>query len=65
MAYSIEAAIQTGLFEKVIVSTDSEKYADIARFWAELMRRTESLSNDKATTFGVIQDLLNCIQADF
>ncbi|EXZ00900.1 hypothetical protein M074_1795 [Bacteroides fragilis str. DS-166] len=34
-------------------------------FGAELMRRTESLSNDKATTFGVIQDLLNCIQADF
>ena len=33
MAYSLEAAIQTGLFEKVIVSTDSEKYADIARFW--------------------------------
>lgn len=33
MAYSIEAAIQTELFEKVIVSTDSEKYADIARFW--------------------------------
>ena len=33
MAYSIEAAIQTGLFEKVIVSTDSEEYADIARFW--------------------------------
>lgn len=60
MAYSIEAAIQSGLFEKVIVSTDSDKYADIAKLYgAEVMMRGEKLSNDKATTYMVLEDILN------
>lgn len=59
MAYSIEAAIQSGLFERVIVSTDSEKYADIAmQYGAEVMMRGEELSNDKATTYMVLADIL-------
>ncbi|MCL2016013.1 MAG: acylneuraminate cytidylyltransferase family protein [Defluviitaleaceae bacterium] len=31
IAYSIEAALQTGYFDDIIVSTDSENYAEIAR----------------------------------
>lgn len=31
LAYSIEHALQTSLIDRVIVSTDSEKYASIAR----------------------------------
>ena len=31
IAYSIEAAIQSGLFDEVMVSTDSEEIADVAR----------------------------------
>jgi pseudaminic acid cytidylyltransferase len=31
IAYSIKAAVDSGLFEKVIVSTDSEEIADISR----------------------------------
>ena len=31
MAYSIEAALRSGEFDEVMVSTDSEKYAEIAR----------------------------------
>jgi N-acylneuraminate cytidylyltransferase len=31
IAYTIEAAIQSGLFERVVVSTDSEEIAEIAR----------------------------------
>lgn len=59
MAYSIEAAIQSGLFERVIVSTDSEKYADIAKqYGAEVMMRGDALSNDKATTYMVLEDIL-------
>ncbi|BDW77800.1 hypothetical protein BFINE_35950 [Bacteroides finegoldii DSM 17565] len=54
MAYSIEAALGTGLFEHVIVSTDSEHYADISRqYGAETMMRGERLSDDKATTYMV------------
>ena len=31
LAYSIEAAKESGMFDEIMVSTDSQKYADIAR----------------------------------
>ena len=63
LAYSIEAALKSGLFEKVILSTDSEKYAQIGKsFGAEIMMRGEKLSDDKATTFMVIQDILSRLE---
>ena len=59
IAYSIEAALETGLFDHVIVSTDSEHYANIAQHYgAEVMMRGEAFSNDKATTFMVLEDIL-------
>ena len=59
MAYSIEAAKESGLFSRIIVSTDSKKYAEIAEsFGAEVMMRGEELSSDNASTFGVIRDVL-------
>ena len=59
IVYSIEAALETGLFDHVIVSTDSEHYAEIAQHYgAEVMMRGEALSNDKATTFMVLEDIL-------
>ena len=33
MAYSIAAAVNSGVFSEVLVSTDSDKYADIARHY--------------------------------
>lgn len=59
IAYSIEAALETSLFDHVIVSTDSEHYAEIAQHYgAEVVMRGEALSNDKATTFMVLEDIL-------
>lgn len=59
IAYTIEAAIQSGVFNHVIVSTDSEHYAEISRnYGAEVMMRGETLSNDKATTYMVLEDIL-------
>jgi len=59
IAYSIEAALHSGVFDRIIVSTDSKHYADIAsENGAEIMMRGESLSNDKATTFMVLEDIL-------
>lgn len=59
IAYTIEAAIQAGLCDRVIVSTDSEHYADISRkYGAEIMMRGEKLSDDKATTYMVLEDML-------
>jgi CMP-N,N'-diacetyllegionaminic acid synthase len=46
MAYSICATRQSGLFEAVVVSTDSETYADIARHYgAEVLMRPAELAS--------------------
>lgn len=57
IAYSIESAIASGCFERVIVSTDDEDIARIARIWgAETpFIRPEKISDDYATTLDVIQ----------
>lgn len=66
MAWSIEAATQTDLFDKVLVSTDSEHYADIARQWgADVMMRGEAQSSDTATTYDVMEDLLGRLTEDY
>lgn len=60
IVYTIEAAIKSNIFERIIVSTDSEYYAEIAkRNGAEIIMRGEALSDDKASTFMVIEDILN------
>lgn len=60
MAYSIEAAIDSGCFERVIVSTDSLEYKVIAeQYGAEVILRDEELASDTATSFLVIEDVLN------
>jgi len=66
IAYTIEAAIKSRIFDKIIVSTDSKKYAEIAkRFGAEVMMRGEELSNDKATSYMVIEDVLKRCQETY
>jgi len=56
IAYSIIAAKESGLFDKIIVSTDSVHYADISvSYGAEVILRDEELANDKATSFMVIE----------
>lgn len=68
MAYSIEAALKSRLFHRVIVSTDSESYAAIARqYGAEVMMRGEELSNDSAATYVVVEDVIHRLgsQIDF
>ncbi|MBR5565691.1 MAG: acylneuraminate cytidylyltransferase family protein [Roseburia sp.] len=57
MAYSIEAALETGLFDCVHVSTDSEQYAQIAReYGADVpFLRDAELATDKAGTWETIR----------
>lgn len=59
IAYTIEAAIKSGKFNRVIVSTDSERYANISnQYGADIVMRGEVLSNDKATTYMVLEDII-------
>src|SRR5512145_3210924 len=61
IAYSIQAAHETGLFSKVIVSTDSQELADIAMsHGAEVpFMRPAELSDDFTGTDAVILHALN------
>lgn len=63
IAYSIEAAIESKAFSRVIVSTDSQEYGEIAmKYGAEVLYRGENLSNDTASTFYVLEDVLNRVK---
>lgn len=63
MAYSIEAALESRVFDRVIVSTDSDRYGRIAEYYgAEVMYRGEELSGDRTPTYHVIKDLLGRIE---
>ena len=57
IAYSIEAALQSGCFDKVIVSTDDTEIAEVARrYGAEVpFIRPAELSNDYTGTIPVIR----------
>ncbi len=61
LAYSIEAAKRSKLFEKIMVSTDSEKYAEIAiNFGAEVpFLRSTANSGDKAGSWEVVTEVLD------
>lgn len=61
IAYSIQAAEQSGCFDRIIVSTDDKEIASVARsFRAETpFTRPEKLSDDYATTLDVIKHAIN------
>lgn len=60
IGYSIEEAIKSNVFEDIIVSTDSEKYAEIAKKYGATVPflRTEELSNDTSKVSDVILDII-------
>lgn len=60
LAYSIEAALQSGVFDTVMVSTDDEEIAEIAKkYGADVpFFRSEATSNDYAVTADVIGEVL-------
>lgn len=60
LAYPIEAALATGLFDEVMVSTDDEEIAEVARkhgATVPFMRSAET-SNDFATLADVLHEVL-------
>jgi N-acylneuraminate cytidylyltransferase len=65
IAYSIAAALESGLFAAVIVSTDSEAYAAIARHYgAETpFLRPAELSGDTSPDIDWVEYTLKCLQA--
>tara|TARA_Y100001960_G_C14682173_1_gene831812 strand:- start:460 stop:1251 length:792 start_codon:yes stop_codon:yes gene_type:complete len=64
MAYAVRSAIDSGIFGSVIVSTDSETYADIARHYgAEVpVLRPPKFARDKSPDIQWIQHLLSVLE---
>lgn len=60
MSYTIEAAYESDMFDEVFVSTDSEKYAEIARKCGARVPflRSERLANDTASSWDVVRETL-------
>jgi len=64
LAYSIEAALQSDMFDVVHVSTDSIQYAEIAKkFGADVpfLRSTET-SSDSASSWDVVKEVIEKYQ---
>ena len=60
LAYSIEAAIESSLFDEVMVSTDNMEIAKVARSYGASVpfMRSATASNDFATTADVLIEVL-------
>lgn len=60
IAYSIEAALKSKLFDEVMVSTDDEEIAEVARSYGAAVpfMRSMATSDDHATTADVILEVL-------
>src|SRR5688572_32256518 len=58
--YSIEAALSSGIFQEVMVSTDDEKIAEVARQAGANVpfTRSSETANDFATTADVLVEVL-------
>ena len=60
IAYSITTAISSGLFDKIIVSTDDEEISTIAKqYGAEVVLRSEINSQDHSTTVDVLIETIS------
>lgn len=67
IAYSIETALKSGLFEEVMVSTDDEEIASIARQYGAtvpFMRSAEN-ADDHATLADVVDEVLQHYRQNF
>lgn len=67
IAWSIEAARKSGVFDRIIVSTDDDEIARVARHYgAEVpFKRPVELSNDFATTIDVIHHAITELKKNY
>lgn len=64
MYYTIRAAIDSGCFEEIMVSTDSPKYAEIAVACGAKVPflRSEAMSGDSAGSWDTVREVLSNYQ---
>lgn len=64
LAYTITSALESGMFDTIMVSTDSEKYASIARQYGAVVPflRDERYSGDSASSWDAVREVLTNFQ---
>jgi len=63
IAYSIKTAQKSGLFDKIIVSTEDKETAKVARkYGAEVLKRPKELADDFTATGDVIKHAIECLK---
>ena len=64
IAYSIQAALDSGLFDEVMVSTDDLEIAELSKKYGASVpfMRSDNTANDFASTFDVIFEVLQELQ---
>lgn len=66
MAYTIDAALTSACFDEIMVSTDSEKYADIAKSLGATVPflRSSAESSDTASSWNVVREVLDIYESN-
>lgn len=61
LGYAVEAAIESGMFDEVMVSTDSDKYAEIAKKCGAKVPflRSKEMSGDTAGSWDTVKEVLS------
>lgn len=67
IAYTIEAAINSKIFDEIIVSTDSEKYAEISKKYGANVPflRSEKNASDEAGSWAVAKEVLDKLEKKY
>ena len=65
LAYPVQAALQSGMFERVIVSTEDEEIREAAlEAGAEVLERPNELARDRARVVDVCENVLEILGKD-
>lgn len=66
IAYSIEAALNSGMFDEVMVSTDSDEIAEVAKKYGAKVPflRSDENANDFASTRDVCKEVLDAYEKE-
>jgi N-acylneuraminate cytidylyltransferase len=65
IAWTIEAAKESGMIDRYVVSTEDEEIAKIVReYGVEVLSRPSALATDEATTISVLQHVVEQIPCD-
>lgn len=65
IAWTIEAAKQSKLLDRYVISTEDKEIAQVGRkYGVEVVERPPELASDEASTLSVLQDVLRKIDAD-